>query len=169
MRRGRTPVNASRFEYKGAMYTASELVNFAPSGMTPKRIYDRIHDGWSVENAVEKPLDHTRTGRQKRRTEAPQEFTELEGAEQTRLTAVNTIAQGVISGDLYAFDLQIITPMLKYQFSGEGILIYSIEFSREQCPCTATLTARYRRSGASSSLHREYKVHGMFVEEVMTE
>ena len=60
MTAGTRKVNAKRFEYNGRMYTAAELAELSPIYITPKRISDRIHDGWTVEDAVEKPLDKSR-------------------------------------------------------------------------------------------------------------
>lgn len=166
---GTRKANVSRFEYKGKMYTAAELAELSPTYITPKRIRDRIHDGWTVEDAVEKPLDKSRYGRRNKPIIAPEGFAGLDEPGSKRILALDTIAQTVIAGSLYAFEPRIIAPMFRYSFSGEDLLTYYVEFSSADNTCIATLTARYKQSGIRSTLNRKYKVHGALVEEVKTE
>lgn len=153
--------------YRGEMLTLDELVQLSP-GVSRDRIIKRIGDGWSIEDAVDKPLDKRRGGNIAKDDTLPDIYADCKAAEQQRLRAVNTIAQQIITGSVHNFDLQILHPMRQYSFGGDD-LVYIIEFSREDSPCIATLTARYGLNGPKSSLRRKYEVRGALIKEVRYE
>ena len=86
--------NKKLLPYKGEMLTLDELALLSP-GVSRTRILKRIGDGWSIDDAVETPLDTRFGGRIKQDNTLPDAYSDSDQAEQQRLLAVNTIAQQI--------------------------------------------------------------------------
>ena len=146
--------------YNGEMLTISQISRI--TGIPAQRIYNRIHKGWSLEEAAQTHTCGMDTWRARR---AIRERAVDLAASNEREQAVEKIARQIITGALAQWDLRCISPEIEYAFTGDELL-YSIIFNSKADACTATLAASFAATPQIPVLTRRYSVIGAAIKEV---
>lgn len=146
--------------FNGEMLTVAQISEV--TGIPAQRIYNRVHKGWSVEEAANTHTCGIDTWRA-RRTLRPSanDFR----SSNDREAAAEKIACQIISGSMKQWKFRCITPGIEYAFTGDELL-YSIIFGSAADACTATLTASFAANPQIPALVRRYSVIGTEIKEV---
>jgi hypothetical protein len=157
------------YAYHGEMLTIEELVQRSP-GLRKHCIAGRLHRGWNVEDAVDKPLIESAAITaaklcRVKRAETQKFASSADKAAHKRYTAAKKIALHIVTGAVDDFNFRVVTPMLEYAFEGFE-LSYSIRFDSAADVTHAHLTAYYPRKGIKSTLNRGFVVNKDSVKEI---
>lgn len=157
-------VAAKTYLYRGEMLTIQQIARLA--GISANAIRERMHKGWTIDQAADLPRGSMAKSHGRMRAERPDNPVEgMTPEEADRWRAAENICRRIASGDLRAFNFRCIAPMTEYAFEGDQ-LGWRIRFSPNGE--TARLTARYLKHGFDSDFCRTYMVYGDKIKEAQT-
>ena len=142
-----------RYCYHGQMLMVPEVSRI--SGTAVETIRNRMHRGWSIEEAADLP----RGANVRKRVKATP--TASDSSDRMR-AALKIFSQ--IGADPSEWNFRCVVPMLEYAFESD-LLAWTIRFSPDGSH--AELTARYKTHGFKSDLCRNYIFSGDEVQEVL--
>lgn len=149
----------SKYVYNGEHMTLTQIARL--SGVHRGTLYDRLHRGWTLEEAISRPADGTKRQTKGSLIEPPEGMSE---AEKGRMMAAQQIAQTVATPDLHKWNFRQVAPG-RYEFNGNTI-DWTIRFLLDG---RAELTAQVRNCARSSGFRRVFDVSGEKAKEIAPE
>ena len=160
--RGPRKYPSPTYNYHGKYMTLQEIASI--TGISVVTIRNRIHAGWTIEEAADTPIRAKRDNKPRMQNDA-RAVNHIDGMNQTeieRYKAAVKICRTIVHNP-YAFNFRCTLPAEEYRFE-HNILGYIIRFNKNGT--RARLSAYYRKHELMSDLNRAFMITGEAIREI---